>query len=116
MNDLFVTTSSQNDFLMFWGATQFPSFSGNYPFNNKLILITYNNFLNIYSGANYSKIAPANSFINALEMTPKNLAAHLKILDGNDRLYYRHFWWKGSYEVNIDVILLFAVIIFGIEW
>jgi len=56
----------------------------------------------VLGGANYSKIAPANSFINALEMTPKNLAAHLKILDGNDRLYYRHFWWKGSYEVRTD--------------
>jgi len=56
----------------------------------------------VFGGANYNTIAPANSFINALEMTPENLAAHLHMLDGNDSLYHSHFSWKGSYEIRTD--------------
>ena len=40
-------------------------------------------------------------------MTPKQLANHLLMLDEDDRAYYRHFWWKGSYEVITGTIIPF---------
>jgi len=53
----------------------------------------------VFGGGDYAKVAPHNSFIDALQMSPKALANYLLKLDRNDRSYYRHFWWKGFYEV-----------------
>ncbi|KAI9554680.1 hypothetical protein GHT06_019956 [Daphnia sinensis] len=57
----------------------------------------------VYGGANYSKIAPVHSYINALEYSPQELANYLKILDANDTLYNEFFWWKDHYEVESHV-------------
>jgi len=62
----------------------------------------------VFGGADYTKVAPAHSYIDALKMTPKQLANHLLMLDEDDRAYYRHFWWKGSYEVHTDYSEIFA--------
>ena len=52
---------------------------------------------------NYAKFAPARSYINALDFpSVRDLAAYLKLLDGNDTLYSEYFWWKGSYHVHFD--------------
>ena len=48
----------------------------------------------VFGGADYKKIAPPHSFIDALTMNPRDLAAYLTKLDENDSLYYAHFWWK----------------------
>lgn len=54
----------------------------------------------VFGGADYSRIAPPHSFINALQFTPESLAAYLRLLDGNDALYNEYFWWKTSYQVE----------------
>ena len=64
---------------------------------NQLILPFF-----IYTAADYGKIAPPNSYIDALKMNPKQLALHLQMLDADNGLYNRHFWWKGSFEVVIN--------------
>lgn len=50
-------------------------------------------------GADYTRIAPPHSFIDALSFNPRQLADRLLELDQNDRQYYRHFWWKDFYQV-----------------
>ena len=55
----------------------------------------------VYGGANYSKIAPPHSYINALEYTPKKLAQYLQMLHENDTLYNEYFWWKSHYNVEV---------------
>ena len=55
----------------------------------------------VYEGANYSKIAPPHSYINALEYTPQKLAQYLQILHENDTLYNEYFWWKSHYNVEV---------------
>ena len=54
----------------------------------------------VYGGANYSRIAPAHSYINALNYKPKELAAYLKTLASNEALYNEYFWWKDDYVVE----------------
>ena len=50
---------------------------------------------------NYAKIAPAKSYINALDYpTVKELADYLKLLDNNDTLYNEYFWWKKHYVLG----------------
>lgn len=50
--------------------------------------------------ANYSRIAPPHSFINALDYdSPKALADVLLRLDKNDTEYLSYFWWKDHYNV-----------------
>ena len=57
----------------------------------------------VYGKANYSRIAPAHSYIDALQFTPEGLAHYLKVLDANDALYNEYFWWKGHYQVEAGV-------------
>jgi alpha-1,3-fucosyltransferase len=57
----------------------------------------------VYGGANYSRIAPPHSYIDALQFTPETLAQYLKVLDANDQLYNEYFWWKGHYAVESGV-------------
>ncbi len=58
----------------------------------------------VYGGANYSRIAPAHSYIDALQFTPETLAQYFKVLDANDQqLYNENFWWKGHYAVESGV-------------
>jgi alpha-1,3-fucosyltransferase len=54
----------------------------------------------VYGGANYSRIAPPHSYIDALKFTPETLGKYLKLLDTNDKLYNEYFWWKGHYTVE----------------
>jgi alpha-1,3-fucosyltransferase len=54
----------------------------------------------VYGGADYQRIAPPHSFIDALEFTPEALAQYLTILDANDELYNEFFWWKSHYKVE----------------
>ena len=54
----------------------------------------------VYGGANYSKIAPRHSYIEANNFKPKELAIFLLKLDANDTLYDQYFWWKDEYRMN----------------
>ena len=53
-------------------------------------------------GADYSKYAPRNSYIDAREFkSPKDLADYLILLDKSDELYASYFDWKSDYYVSV---------------
>ncbi|XP_046452084.1 alpha-(1,3)-fucosyltransferase C-like [Daphnia pulex] len=53
-------------------------------------------------GADYSKYAPPNSYINARDFaSPKQLAEYLMLLDKSDSLYASYFSWKKDYYVSV---------------
>ena len=54
----------------------------------------------VYGGANYSRIAPPHSFIDARQYKPQQLAEYLKLLDANDALYSEYSAWKQHYVVT----------------
>ena len=54
----------------------------------------------VLGGVNYSQIAPPHSYIDASQYSPKELAAYLRLLATNDRLYNEYFWWKPHYRVE----------------
>ena len=55
----------------------------------------------VLGGANYSRMAPPHSYVNALDYdTPQALAAYLHELDQNQSLYLSYFWWKDHYQVH----------------
>ncbi|ODN06288.1 Alpha-(1,3)-fucosyltransferase C [Orchesella cincta] len=54
----------------------------------------------VYGGANYSQIAPPNSFIDVNDFkTPKELADFLRYLDRNPEEYKKFFEWRKKYKV-----------------
>lgn len=51
-------------------------------------------------GANYTKVAPPHSYINALEFSsPRQLATYLKYLARNQEEYLKYFEWKSKYTI-----------------
>ena len=51
-----------------------------------------------YGWADYAKIAPPHSYINALDFKSlKELANYILYLDKNDEEYLKYFWWKMNY-------------------
>lgn len=55
----------------------------------------------VYGGADYSRIAPPHSYIDARQFNgPKELADYLMKLDANETLYREYFWWKDYYYVE----------------
>ena len=63
-------------------------------------ILDYNVVPVVLGGANYSKFAPPNSYIDALQYTPRQLADYLKLLDSNQTLYEQYFEWKKHYVVH----------------
>lgn len=57
----------------------------------------------VYGGADYQRLAPRHSFIDARLYSPKELASYLQLLDGNPKLYREYFWWKNQYNVEAGV-------------
>lgn len=53
----------------------------------------------VMGGANYSAIAPPHSYIDAVQYSPRELAAYLKLLASDDRLYNEYFWWRPHYSL-----------------
>jgi alpha-1,3-fucosyltransferase len=56
----------------------------------------------VYGGANYTALAPPHSFIDALRLTPRQLARYLHRVGSNETLYNEFFWWKDHYEVEAE--------------
>jgi len=51
----------------------------------------------VLGSANYTRLAPPGSFINALNYpSPSDLAKELKRLAGDHNAYDQHFWWKDQ--------------------
>lgn len=55
----------------------------------------------VLGGANYSSFAPPESYIDALNYTPEELANYLLKLDEDDTAYNAYFQWKGRYR-NVE--------------
>ena len=56
----------------------------------------------VFGGANYSKIAPKKSYIDAREFeTPQKLAEYLQYLDKNVTAYAEYFEWKKYFKVTL---------------
>lgn len=54
-----------------------------------------------YSGVNYTKFLPPDSFIDADSFkTVEELAAHLKYLEKNPKEMVKYFYWKKHYNVT----------------
>jgi alpha-1,3-fucosyltransferase len=52
----------------------------------------------VLGGADYSKYAPPNSYINARDFdSPKELAEYLMLLDKSETMYASYFSWKKDY-------------------
>ncbi|XP_018368722.1 PREDICTED: alpha-(1,3)-fucosyltransferase C [Trachymyrmex cornetzi] len=55
----------------------------------------------VYGSANYSRFAPPNSYVNALDFeSPKELAAYLKYLSQDLQRYQSFLQWKKYYRVK----------------
>ncbi|XP_077517325.1 alpha-(1,3)-fucosyltransferase C-like [Amblyomma americanum] len=55
----------------------------------------------VFGGANYSAVAPSNSYIDALAFrSPKHLAEHLVGVSKNYSAYTSYFKWKDSQDVE----------------
>ncbi len=57
----------------------------------------------VMGGANYSKFAPPNSFINARDFnSPRELADYILLLNSTDTMYAKYFEWKTDYEIILS--------------
>lgn len=58
----------------------------------------------VLGGANYTQIAPRNSYIDARQFdSPAKLATYLKLLDVDNDLYERYFDWKSEFIVETGI-------------
>ncbi|XP_044747599.1 alpha-(1,3)-fucosyltransferase C-like [Coccinella septempunctata] len=56
----------------------------------------------VYGTANYTRIAPPNSYINVKDyQNVSDMVEYLKILDDNPDLYLTYFEWKKDYVIDI---------------
>lgn len=68
----------------------------------KLFDIISNNYIVpiVYGGADYLRLVPPNSYINANDFEDvADLVSHLNYLDKNPLEYMKYFWWKKHYKV-----------------
>ena len=55
----------------------------------------------VFGGANYSRMAPPFSYIDARNFrNARDLADYIKLLSANDYLYRQYSWWKAHYRVR----------------
>ncbi|KAL2732422.1 hypothetical protein V1477_014663 [Vespula maculifrons] len=67
--------------------------------------LRYNILPIVYGGANYSRFAPKDSYINALDFdSPKELAVYLKRLKTNPKEYRQYFRWKTRYRIEDSAV------------
>jgi len=58
----------------------------------------------VLGGANYSALAPNNSFIHVDDFnSPQHLATYLNQLISEPAEYLKYFWWKPRFQVEADV-------------
>ncbi|XP_054712686.1 alpha-(1,3)-fucosyltransferase C-like [Uloborus diversus] len=55
----------------------------------------------VFGGGNYKKVAPPNSFIDAMDfVSPKELSSHLYRVASNYTLFSHYFDWKSKFHSN----------------
>ena len=66
-------------------------------------VLNYNLVPIVLGGANYSKFAPPNSFIDVRNFkSVAKLAKYLNFLDKNETAYAEYFEWKKYFRVVVD--------------
>ena len=87
-------------------------FCSNFSFENSLCndyvtekfykIFDYDMIPVVLGQANYSQLAPPNSYINVQDFdSTEKLADYLKYLDRNETAYAEYFEWKIYFKVNI---------------
>lgn len=76
------------------------SFCNDYVTEKFFSILQYDVVPVVLGRANYSQVAPPNSFIDARLYTPKELVDYLILLNSNDSLYNEYFQWKKYYRVH----------------
>lgn len=56
----------------------------------------------VFGGTNYSAILPPNSYIDANEKDPEELARLLLEISSNRQLYLNYFKWRQTHSVFFD--------------
>lgn len=54
----------------------------------------------LYGGADFTKLFPPNSYIDAMQFTPKELATRMRALAANETEYRAMLAWKEHYVVS----------------
>ena len=81
------------------------SFCTDYVTEKFFNILSYDMIPVVYGAANYSRIAPPHSFIDARQFKgPKELAYYLMALDANDVLYNEYFAWRNHYTVENGLV------------
>ena len=65
-------------------------------------VLPYNVIPVVYNGADMSRFAPPNSFINVDDFKSlEQLAEYLTLVAANDELFASHFWWRDFYRLEV---------------
>ncbi|XP_013171501.1 PREDICTED: alpha-(1,3)-fucosyltransferase C-like [Papilio xuthus] len=73
------------------------SFAEDYVTEKILSALNHNMVPIVYGGADYSRFLPPNTYLDALQMRPKELAATIAQLMTSPEQYSQYFWWKSQY-------------------
>jgi alpha-1,3-fucosyltransferase len=85
------------------------SFCDDYVTEKFFKVLNYDMIPIVLGGGNYSKFAPAKSFIDAKDFKSiADLAEHIKYLDKNETAYSEYFEWKTHFRVVSDYSRVFC--------
>ncbi|KPJ13477.1 Alpha-(1,3)-fucosyltransferase C [Papilio machaon] len=73
------------------------SFAEDYVTEKLLTALNHNMIPIVYGGADYSRFLPPNTYLDALQMRPKELADTIVHLMISPEQYIQYFWWKSQY-------------------
>uniref|UniRef100_W5NNB3 Fucosyltransferase n=1 Tax=Lepisosteus oculatus TaxID=7918 RepID=W5NNB3_LEPOC len=101
INNSIVQTASQYKFYLAFENSQHPDYITEKLWNNAL----KSSAVPVVLGPpreNYELFLPSDSFIHVDDFhSPRVLAAYLKFLDKNPRLYRKYFNWRKKYDVHV---------------
>ncbi|KPJ13478.1 Alpha-(1,3)-fucosyltransferase C [Papilio machaon] len=73
------------------------SFAEDYVTEKLLTALNHNMIPIVYGGADYSRFLPPNTYFDALQMKPQELANTIAQLITTPEQYGQYFWWKSQY-------------------
>ncbi|XP_014360625.2 alpha-(1,3)-fucosyltransferase C-like [Papilio machaon] len=73
------------------------SFAEDYVTEKLLTALNHNMIPIVYGGADYSRFLPPNTYLDALQMKPQELANTIAQLITTPEQYGQYFWWKSQY-------------------
>lgn len=85
------------------------SFCDDYVTEKFFKVLNYDMIPIVLGGGNYSKMAPAKSYIDGRDFQSiAHLAEYIKYLNGNDTAYSEYFEWKSYFQVVQDYTRVFC--------